>query len=186
MNSSSGSDPGLNPSGSPRSGEPVFLAVGRLGRPFGVQGEILMAVYTDFPDRLEPNITLYVGPEHHPLLVNKTRWHGGKLVISFEGYTTREKVGELRNQWVMVRTAERPPLPEGEFYHHQVLGLRVVDDAGLFLGTLKEILTTGANDVYLVKTEQGGEILLPAIDSVVLEINLDEGVIRVKLLPGLV
>ncbi len=185
MNSSSGSDPELDLSGSPRSGEPVFLAVGRLGRPFGVEGEIFMAVYTDFPDRIEPKSTLFVGDKYKPLIVKKTRWHSGKLVIAFEGFTTREEVGELRNQWVTVRTADRPPLPEGEFYHHQVLGLQVITETGEHLGAVKEILTTGANDVYLVKTVDGGEILLPAIESVVIEINLSEKVMRVRLLPGL-
>ncbi len=180
------SDSEINSSGSPAPGEPVFLAVGRLGRPFGVQGEIAMTVLTDFPDRLKPNTTLYVGPDHHPLRVQKIRWHSNRLLIAFDGYLTREDVGELRNLWVMVRTADLPPLPEGEYYHHQAIGLQVVDEAGVSLGNVAEILTTGANDVYVVKTGEGRELLLPAIESVILEINLDEGVMLVRLLPGLV
>jgi 16S rRNA processing protein RimM len=144
-----------------------------------------MAVYTDFPERLEPNITLFVGPEHHPLRVRKLRWHRDKILVAFDGYLTREAVSALRNFWVMVRTADRPQLPVGEFYQHQVIGLAVIDEAGVHIGELTEILTTGANDVYIVKTAINEEILLPAIESVILEINLDKSEMRVRLLPGL-
>jgi 16S rRNA processing protein RimM len=171
--------------GSPSSGEPVFLAVGKLHRAHGVHGEIIMEVLTDFPERLKPGVTLFVGKDHQPMQLKSRRWHNQNLLVSFDGYSNPEAVSVLVNQLVQVRAEDRPPLPEGEYYHHQLLGLQVVDENGNQLGRLKQILETGANDVYIVQPEQGKEILIPAINSVLQSIDLAHGQIIVHLLPGL-
>ena len=173
------------PAGSLKTGEPAFLAVGKLRRPHGVRGDILMDILTDFPERLLPGITLYVGETHQPVEVLKCRLHSGAMLLTIEGYSTPEGVGELRNQVVYVRTADRPALPEGEYYHHQLLGLDVVSDTGVALGTVAEILETGANDVLVVRPPVGPEVLLPLIDPVVLAVDLEARQIRVHLLPGI-
>jgi 16S rRNA processing protein RimM len=173
-----------NAAGSPSPGEPVFLAVGKLRRPHGVRGEIIMDVLTDFPERLQPGITLYAGPEHQALHLLRRRWHQEALLMSFEGYQTPEDVGELRNHILYVSAADRPPLPEGEYYHHQLIGLQIVDESGKSLGKLTEILETGANDVLVVRPPTGSEILLPLIDSVVLKIDLERQEILVRPLLG--
>ena len=92
----------------------------------------------------------------------------------------------MRNELVYVRADDRPPLAEGEYYHHELIGLRVVDESGDILGILVQILDTRANDVYVVRPQAGPEILLPAIESVILDIDLEKGEIRVHLLPGLI
>jgi 16S rRNA processing protein RimM len=171
--------------GLPSFGEPVFLVVGKLRRPHGVKGEMLMEVLTDFPERLQPGSVLFVGDEHLPLSIRSRRTHHYGLLISFEGYDNPEDVGVFRNHYVYVSAVDRPPLPDGEYYHHQLLGLSVVSDTGEVLGQLTEILVTGANDVYLIKSESSPDLLLPAIDSVILEIDLDEEKMLVHLLPGL-
>ncbi|HLE50993.1 MAG TPA: ribosome maturation factor RimM [Anaerolineales bacterium] len=171
--------------GSPSPGEPVFLAVGKLGRPHGVGGEMLMEVLTDFPERLQPGVILYIGPQHKPLRLKSQRWHDRVMLVAFDGYSVREDAAQLRNQLVQVRADDRPPLPEGEYYHHQLLGLHVVDEADQLVGQLVEILETGANDVYVVRTPSGGQVLLPAIEAVVLDVDLGRGEMRVHLLPGL-
>ena len=172
--------------GSPPGGEPAFLVVGKLRHPHGVRGEILLEVLTDFPERLQPGVTVLVGEEHQPLRLRSRRVHNKGLLVGFDGYNVPETVGALRNALVYVNTADRPPLPEGEYYHHQLLGLRVVDDEGHELGRLIEILTTKANDIYMVRGESGPDILLPAIESVILDIDLQNGLMQVHLLPGLV
>lgn len=172
-------------SGSPSSGEPVFLAVGKLHRPHGIHGEMIMEVLTDFPERLEAGITLYIGNELQPVHLRSRRWHNQNLLVTFKGYLNPEAVSGFVNQLVQVPAEDRPPLPEGEYYHHQILGLQVVDENGIPLGRLKQILETGANDVYIIQPEQGKEILLPAIDSVLRSIDLAQGRIVVHLLPGL-
>ncbi len=171
--------------GSPYSGEPVFLAVGRLRKAHGVHGEIQMDVLTDFPERLKKGVTLYVGQEHQPVRVRKVRQMDQLLLIAFEGYITPEKAGELRNQIVYVNANNLPPLGEDEYYHHQLLGIRVIDEKGETLGTLNEILETGANDVYVIRRESGPELLLPAIEETILSIDLEKGEMKVHVLPGL-
>ncbi|MBE0409215.1 MAG: 16S rRNA processing protein RimM [Anaerolineales bacterium] len=171
--------------GSPGIGEPVFLAVGLLRRPHGVHGEILMEVLTDFPERLEPGIRLFISPDHHPVHLKSVRQHSKGLLVSLVEYQTQEMAGELRNRLLMVRVDDRPPLPEGEFYHHQILGLEVYAHSGKLLGVVSEILETGANDVYVITKESRQDLLLPVTDEVILDVDLEAGVLRVKLIPGL-
>ena len=171
-------------SGSP-TGEPVYLAVGFLRRPHGVRGELIMDIHTDFPDRLRAGTKVFVGEGHDPLKIASARPHGTSLLVSFRGLVNPEEAGRLRNTWVYVTAADRPPLPDGKVYQYQIIGLRVVTDDGRELGTLSEILETGANDVYVVKAADGKEILLPAIPDVILGHNLSDGVMRVHLLDGL-
>jgi len=177
--------PDRQPAGSPSPGEPVFLAVGKLGRPHGVRGEIFLHILTDFPERLEAGVTVFLGPDHEPIVIKSRRLHRDALLLALTGYHTPEEVGTLTNQYLYVRADDRPQLPEGEYYHHQMIGLQVVDEQGLFLGTLSQILETGANDVYVVLPPQGAEILLPAIEDVILNIDLDQNQMVVRLLPGI-
>jgi 16S rRNA processing protein RimM len=173
-------------SGSPSTGEPVYLAVGFLRRPHGVHGDILMEVYTDFPERLQAGTKVILGEKHVPASIKHIRSHNDGLLIGFEGFETPELVGQLRNLTVYVPTADRPALPEGRYYHHQLLGIRVVDDAKKELGTLTDIIETGANDVYVVTDEDGLALLLPAIQDVVLGVDLSAKTMTVHLIPGLV
>lgn len=171
--------------GSPNKGEPVFIVVGKIRRPHGLRGDVLVEVWTDFPERLVPGLRLYVGENHEPLTIEKLRPHNQGLLVLFREMQNPEASGEYRNELLYVQMDEIPPLPEGEYYHHQMLGMRVVTDEGVDLGMVTQILETGSNDVYVVSTSTDGEILLPAIDSVILDIDLEHGKMVVNLLPGL-
>jgi 16S rRNA processing protein RimM len=179
------SQPPNNAPGSQGGEAPAFLAVGRLRKPHGVRGEITMEVMTDFPERLQKGLTLFVGPDHTPKIIRSIRSHDKLMLVAFEEHHTPEDVGEMRNQFAYVSSADRPPLEEGEYYHHELIGLTVVDEDGQLLGKIVEILETGASDVYIVRSDAGPEILLPDIPDVVLDINLAEGLMRVHILPGL-
>jgi 16S rRNA processing protein RimM len=172
------------PAGSLTAGEPAFLAVGKIRRPHGVNGEMLVEVYTDFPERLRPKTKLYAGETHRLLTIRTCRKQNNNLLLTFNGINSPEEGHRYQNQILYVKTADRPVLPEGEFYHYELLGLEVVNEAGWPLGILTEIISTGANDVYVV-TQNGQELLLPAIRDVVLNINLDANTMRVHILPGL-
>lgn len=172
--------------GSPTVGEPEYLVVGFLRRPHGVKGEILMDVHTDFPERLKTGQTVFVGDSYQPTVMASLRPHAAGMLVRFRGIKTPEEAGLYRNTWVYVPTADRPALPEGEYYHHQLIGLNVVSDEGHELGVLVDVLKTGANDVYVVRNEDGREILLPAIPPVILEVRLADHQMRVHLLDGLI
>ncbi len=166
--------------GSPQPGEPVFLMVGKLRRPHGVNGEIIMDVETDFPERLRRGKTIYVGEEHQPMIIKTIRPQDRAILLSFDGYDDCDQVGVLRNHLVYVKAADLPRLPEGEYYYHQLLNLRVIDEQGQELGVLTDILETGANDVYVVTSSDGTELLFPAIADVLLHVDLKKREIQVR------
>jgi len=169
-----------SPTGSPGEGGPVFLAIGFLRRPHGIHGEMIMDILTNFPERIQPGKIVYVGEEHESLQLASVRSHDQALLVRFEGMLTPEEAGRLRNRYVFIKAAEAPRLPEGEYYHHELIGLSAIDEQGALLGVLSDILETGANDVYIIKTPSGKEILLPAIEDVILEVNLEQGKMRVR------
>jgi len=148
--------------------------VGRLRKPHGLSGELLFDVHTDFPERIVPEKRIYIGEEHQPETIASIRTHQKGLLLKLSGKDAFEDVETLRNQWVYVRNDELPALPEGEYYFHELVGLDVYDEQGGLLGKLKEILETGANDVYLILTPDGKELLIPALDEIVKQIHLGE------------
>jgi len=174
-----------NTPGSP-DGEPVYLVVGFLRRAHGLQGEIIMDLHTDFPERFRSGRKLFVGEEHKVMTVESVRSHAKGLLIKFKGIETPEETARFRNQWVYIKATDAPPLPEGQIYQHQLFGFQVVDENENLLGELVEIIETGANDVYVVKNESGKEILLPAIPSVILDLDPAHRLMRVHLLEGLI
>jgi 16S rRNA processing protein RimM len=171
--------------GSSEGGEPAFLAVGRLRKPHGLQGDLTMEVLTDFPERLKNGVTLFVGDDRQPLKLRSVKQLDAMMLVSFEGYDTPEEAANLRNKMAYVSTSDRPPLEEGEYYHHELIGLVVITEEGQRLGTISEILETGANDVLIVRPESGPEVLLPMLDEVILMVDLESGIMQVKPLPGL-
>ena len=182
---SPGSNSASAETGSPSLGEPEYLAVGFLRRPHGVRGEMLMDVHTDFPERLKSGVTIYVGPEYQTMEIASCRSHAAGMLVRMRGIETPEQAGRFRNHWVYVPAGDRPALSEGEYYHHQLIGLEVRTDQGQELGALAGIIETGANDVYIVRDGAGREVLLPAIPEVVLEVDLHNHLMRVHLLDGL-
>jgi 16S rRNA processing protein RimM len=174
-----------NTSGSP-DGEPVYLTVGFLRRPHGVQGEIMMDVHTDFPERMKRGRKLFVGEDYQMMTLTNVRPHQSGLLVKFNGIETPEEAGLLRNQWVYIQAKDAQPLPEGKIYQHELFGFRVLDEHNNLLGELVEIIETGANDVYVVRDDSGKEILLPAIPSVILDLDPARRLMRVHLLEGLI
>ncbi len=184
--SHSGDNPGTNiTEGSPGAGEPAYLVVGKLRRPHGLKGEMLMEVLTDFPERLKPGVTLFLEPDYSQIVLRSIRPHKDGLLVAIMGCDTPEMAGAYRNRLAAVETATRPTLPEGEYYHHQLIGLQVNTDAGQTLGKVTEILPTGAHDVLVVRGETGPEILIPLVDAFLREVNLAQGDMIVSLIPGM-
>ena len=167
--------------GSPVSGEPVFLVVGKLRRPHGVRGEMLMDVLTDFPERLAPGVRVFVGEDHRPISIRSSRPQMDALLVAFQGFTTPEAVGQFRNLLVYVRADEIPSLGEGEYYHHEMLGMQVVEEGGSPVGVITEILESAAHDVFVVQTADKHEVLIPMTDTVVIKVDVKRREMQVRL-----
>jgi 16S rRNA processing protein RimM len=169
--------------------EPRFLVVGRIARPHGVRGEMRVEILTELPERLMWLTEVYLARDPDALEpdrvdVAQVRLHKEQALLQLTGVTTREAAEDLRSMLLMVPVADALPLEEGEYYLYQLEGLKVVTDEDEVLGVVREVLETGANEVFVVDGSRG-EILLPNTVEVVQDIDLAAGRITVKLLPGL-
>jgi 16S rRNA processing protein RimM len=164
-----------------------FLAVGRVMRPHGVRGELLLEVLTEFPQHLAEGEVVYVGEAAVAHTLRRVRMQRGQrhLIIQLADCLDRNAAEAYRGQLIQIKVEQAAPLPPGRYYHHQILGLDVMTDAGEALGQITEILETGANDVYVVTGPAGGELLLPALRSVILQIDLEARRMTVHLMDGL-
>lgn len=162
---------------------PELRLIGRIVRPHGVRGELVVEVEAA-GDELAEAETVYLGQPPVPHTLDGLRRHRGRLLIHLTGCDDREAAEAYRDLPLAVERVELPPLPAGTYYWGQILGLGVVTDAGEALGQITEIIETGANDVYVVRGATG-EILIPAAPGVVLTVDLEAGQMTVRLPEGL-
>jgi 16S rRNA processing protein RimM len=176
-------------SGRANTPEPRYLVVGRVLRPHGVRGELRVEIITGFPERLGQHDHFYLAHPDSPEEVQRypaeeMRLHKDSLLLKLAGCDDRDAAELLRDMLVQVPLEEAVPLDEGEYYHFQIVGVQVETESGEQLGQVVEVLETGANDVYLVRGPRG-EVLLPAIEDVVRELDLEAKRMVVHLLPGM-
>jgi 16S rRNA processing protein RimM len=172
-------------SGAPkRRPEPRHLAIGRVTRPFGLRGELKVEVLTEYPDQLGRLRTVYLGPQAKPWTVEGVRLHRGAALFKLAGCDDRTSAEALRGALVQIALEDAVPLEHGEYYEHQIVGMTVAEEDGTHLGKVTKIISTGANDVYVV-VGPDGELLLPAIESVILEIDLGADRMVVRVMEGL-
>jgi 16S rRNA processing protein RimM len=165
--------------------EPRLLVIGEVLRPQGVKGEVRVRMLTDFPERFRVLKRVYLGQTLKPVIVEGVRFHHGYALLKFADYDDRTTADSLRHLLVQIPVEEAMPLEEDEYYLYQIVGLAAWTEQGEYLGRVREVLNTGANDVYVIRGPKG-DILLPAIDDVVREVDLETGRLTVVLPEGLV
>ena len=119
------------------------------------------------------------------MFIENIRWHGNQLIVKFVGVDSLEDALSLKNPYLLIDKDDVFELPRDHYYLFEVLGLRVLDLEGKHLGEIKEVLQTGANDVYIVRDDNDREILIPALRQVVKEVDLNRGTMIVVLPHGL-
>lgn len=166
-----------------------FYNVGKIVNTHGIRGEVRVIPTTDFVDeRFAKGAKLYLaGQQAEPLelMVASARPHKGSILVKFVGYDNINDVEAFRNHELQVSEEDQQPLEEGSYYYHQIIGLTVKTVDGRKLGTIKEILSPGANDVWVVQRPNQADLLLPKIDDVVKNVDLVNGIVEVELLEGL-
>ncbi len=168
-----------------RQPEPRYLAVGRVQRPHGVRGELRLEVLTGYPERLADLDAVYVGQEYRRYGVTGCRLHQNLALVTLTGVDDRDSADRLRGQLVYVAIEDAVPLDEHEVYEFQVEGLQVVTEEGIVLGDIAEVLAVaGANDVLVVRGPRG-ETLIPVIDDVITDVDMEAGRLVIHVLPGL-
>ncbi len=162
-----------------------FLEAGRIVRTHGVRGELVLECWTDSPEVLAGGKALYFDGGKTDAGVVSSRVHKGRLLVKLQGVDTVEQGDALRGKVLYVRR-EDIPLEEGQVFLQDLIGLLVADGAtGREYGVLKEVLPTGANDVYRIVDGAGREYLFPAVKHMIRKIDLEGGRIEVLPIPGI-
>ncbi len=159
-----------------------FVIIGQVYGPWGVKGRLKVNVMTDFPDRFKAGETVYI--EGQPCVIEKTEWHKGNALVQLKGVDSIDRAEELTGKYLEISPAQIKPLPEGQYYHYQIAGLRVVTTDGKELGTVEDIMTSTANDIYVVRGKEG-EVLIPATADIIKSIDLEKKRMVVEAIPGL-
>lgn len=167
-----------------------LLMVGKIVNTHGIRGELKVLLHTDFPEvRFAPKSRLLiVHPENGTLTevtVVSARPNKGMYVVKFAGFDNINEVEKYKGTDLKVPKEKTVELPENEYYFHEIIGCRVISDEDEDLGVIEEILRPGANDVWVVKMPSGNQLLLPVIDDVVLDVDVQNQLVKVHLMEGL-
>ncbi len=161
-----------------------MVIVGRIVRSHGMDGALRIRSHSDNPARFLAGSVLSVAGEPHTV-ASCQPLPDSHALLRLEGIANAHAARRLTGQWLLAPVDPAPALPPGEYYHYQLVGLTVITEQGERLGRVQEVLVTGSNDVYIVKSDDGAELLLPAITQVVKDIDLAAGRMLVRLLDGL-
>lgn len=140
---------------------------------------------THFPERIPELRRLYLGDEPTARRLLSAQLQPQQVLLRLAGINTPEEAQACQGLYVRIGHDQAQSLEAGQYFHWQLIGAQVNDEAGAPLGILAEIIETGANDVYVIRSETGPELLLPAIAEVIRQVDTDQGTITVRLLPGL-
>ena len=162
-----------------------YLMVGVIANTHGVRGEVKVYPTTDDVNRFKKLKEVYMGDEKAPLHIQSVKFQKNMVILGFKEYTSLNEVEGLRNKELFVDRAHAVKLQKDEYFISDLIGMKVVTDEGADLGELTDVMTTGANDVYVVKTTDGKEVLLPAIKECVLNVDMNERVMSVHIMEGL-
>lgn len=164
-----------------------LISIGRVVRAQGMKGEVRVQSLTDFPERLTglKQVWMTLGQDApRIILVEKMRWQKSAPIFKFVGVNSRDEAEHLIQGLLQLRREELLPLPSDTFYVFEVVGMTVLTEEGQTVGTVVEVLSLPANDVYVVASP-AGEILIPATKEVVREVNTAKRTIVIRPLAGL-
>ena len=165
-----------------------LVCMGRSSGAFGLKGELRVFPYTEDPEALLISGQVLIGSDPksvHPYEIKSIRVHGQRLLLTLKGIENREQADALKGAWVYLPAEVLPPIEEDEYYWHQAIGAKVLLENGEEIGRIKEVSNAGAHDLWLIADAEGKEALVPVIDEVVLEMELERGLVVIKPLEGL-
>lgn len=164
-----------------------FLQIGVISSTHGIKGEVKVFPTTDDVNRFKKLKEVYLdtGKEHLTLHPESVKFFKQFVILKFKEFNNINEIEQYRNKSLLVDREHAVKLKKDEYFIADLIGLKVVTDEEKELGTLKEVLQTGANDVYVVEMQDGKEVLLPAIKECVLNVDIGAGVISVHVMDGL-
>ena len=166
------------------------LKVGKIVNTHSLKGEVKVISSTDFEEqRFEKGTELLITRGNQvvkEVTVESYRTHKNNLLVKFVGIDSIEEAEKLKNLKIKIDSDNIGELEENEFYFHEIIGCEVFDENGKSLGEISEILTPGANDVWVIKSQNGKEILIPYIEDVVKKIDVENKKIDIEVMEGLI
>ena len=165
----------------------MLVTVGRIGRPHGIRGDVVVGVRTDEPElRFARGSGLDTDPAGlGPLTVAVSRWHSGELLVRFEGISDRDAAAELRGTWLTMDSAAIPASEDpDEFHDADLVGLAVRTVDGTQVGTVDDVLHSG-QDVLVIKSADGRDVMVPFVKALVPEVDVASGLLVIDPPAGL-
>jgi 16S rRNA processing protein RimM len=164
-----------------------FLQVGVISSTHGIRGEVKVFPTTDDPLRFKKlkKVLLDAGREQLELEVQSVKFFKQFVIVKFTGIDNINDIEKYKGKGLFVPREDAVPLDEDEYYIADLIGMEVFTEDGRF-GVVKDVMETGANEVYIVESDDHGEVLIPAIRQCVLDVNVEEKKMLVRLLDGLI
>ncbi len=162
-----------------------YLQVGVITSPHGLAGEVKVYPCTEDPLRFKKLKNVLLGEEKKELEISQVKFFKNMVILRFKDHPRIESIMGYKGKALFIPRKQALPLEENQYYIPDLLGMEVYQEDGTFLGTLTEVLQTGANDVYAVQDSKGGELLIPAIRPCILEVDTEKNRMLVHLLEGL-
>lgn len=157
-----------------------MIKIGQIVAPHGVRGEVRVMPLTDFPERFK-KLKVARLDDGTSFQVESVRYHQQFVILKFSGLDNRNLVEHMRHRFIEIERKDLMPLPEGHFHIFDIIGLSVYTEQEEFLGKISDVLQTGSNDVYIVEQKDKQPLLIPALKSVVLKVDVPGNKMTVKL-----
>jgi len=161
--------------------------VGKVIKPRGLKGELKVKIITSFPGHFEKLDSLFVKQKDiwQAYSVNQAKLSNGFVYLKFKNVNSVEQAEQLRNAELGIEQQQLEKLEQDEYYVHDLIGLKVFDGQGILVGTLTEVETYPANDVYVVQTEDGKEYLIPAVQNIIKQVDMKNNSLTIHVMEGL-
>lgn len=151
----------------------------------GIKGGVKVRSVSDDIKKIEKINTLYL-KDKTPLKILKTQYIKNLAIIYFEGIENRNQSDDLKGEYLYVNEEELKDLKDGQYYVKDLIGAKIYDKSDGYIGILKDVISSSANDVYVIDNLKEGEILIPAVKEFILEIDIEKKIIIVKLIEGMI
>lgn len=164
-----------------------LFRVGVISNTHGIRGEVKVYPTTDNVRRFDDlkEVILDTGNEQLILHVTSVKYFKNMVILKFKEFDNINDIIPYKGMDLLVTRENAIPLEEGEYYIADIIGSKVITDEDKILGTLTDVLQTGANDVYVVKTKDGKEVLLPSIEECILDRDIENKIVKVHIMKGL-
>lgn len=165
-----------------KSDAPEYIAIGKILSPWGVDGSVKVQIATDFPERYAPEAHVFVAGQ--PAVIEDVAWSRGKALVKLDIVHNLEASKKLQGKLLEIHRSQLNPLPDGFYYHFQLVGMQVVTTSGESLGEIVDVIASATNDTYVVRAD-GEEILIPATEDVIKSVDVDCGQMVIEPIKGL-